>query len=135
MEEGVVLAAEKRIKSKLMDPRSVEKILEVRSFFSCSQSKKKEQIHSHIGTAISGLAGDAKTLVDFARVEAQNHRFTYNEEITLQALTQAVADTALNFGEGDMNSKQKPIVLFSSFIYLTPTLGLLLLFIYFINYF
>ena len=50
---------EKRLSSKLLVGESVEKIMEV---------------DSHIGAAMSGLVADARTLVDHARVEAQNHR-------------------------------------------------------------
>ena len=62
--EGVVLAVEKRLTSPLLEPLSVEKIME---------------IDSHIGAAVSGLIGDARTLIDHARIEAQNHRFTFDE--------------------------------------------------------
>jgi 20S proteasome subunit alpha 5 len=37
------------------------------------------EVDSHIGAAVSGLIGDARTLVDHARLEAQNHRFTFDE--------------------------------------------------------
>eukprot|EP00903_Cladosiphon_okamuranus_P006436 g6297.t1 len=83
--EGVILAVEKRLTSPLLEPSSVEKIMEV---------------DSHIGAAMSGLIADARTLVDHARVEAQNHRFTYDEPMRVEALTQAVCDLALSFGEG-----------------------------------
>ena len=63
---GVVLAVERRLTSPLLEPSSVVKILEV---------------DSHIGAAVSGLIGDARTLIDHARVEAQNHRFTFDEVI------------------------------------------------------
>lgn len=43
---------------------------------------------------------DARTLVDHARIESQNHRFTFDEPIGVEALTQAVCDLALGFGEG-----------------------------------
>lgn len=33
------------------------------------------------------------------QVEAQNHRFSYNEPIRVEALTQAICDLALNFAE------------------------------------
>merc|ERR1712115_121406 len=62
--EGVILAVEKRLTSPLLEPSSVEKIME---------------IDAHIGAAMSGLTGDAKTLIDYARVEAQNHTFTFDE--------------------------------------------------------
>jgi 20S proteasome subunit alpha 5 len=72
---GVVLAVEKRLASPLLDPGSVEKIAEV---------------DTHIGAAMSGLVADARTLVDHARVEAQNHRFTYDEPIGVEPLTQGM---------------------------------------------
>eukprot|EP00545_Synedropsis_sp_CCMP1620_P005528 CAMPEP_0119013638 /NCGR_PEP_ID=MMETSP1176-20130426/8635_1 /TAXON_ID=265551 /ORGANISM="Synedropsis recta cf, Strain CCMP1620" /LENGTH=244 /DNA_ID=CAMNT_0006966743 /DNA_START=81 /DNA_END=815 /DNA_ORIENTATION=+ len=91
--EGVVLAVEKRLTSPLLDPSSVEKIAE---------------IDAHVGAAMSGLVADARTLVDHARVEAQNHSFTYDEPIGVEALTQAVCDLALSFGEGsDGDSKKR----------------------------
>jgi 20S proteasome subunit alpha 5 len=90
--QGVVLAVEKRLTSILLEPSSVEKIMEV---------------DSHIGAAMSGLIGDARTLVDHARLEAQNHRFTYDEPIGVEALTQSVCDLALGFGEGSDDNKKK----------------------------
>ena len=75
-----------------MDPSSVEKLYE---------------IDSHIGCAASGIAGDARTLVDHARVECQNHRFSYNEPLGSEAVTQAVSDLAINFGEGAGDKKKK----------------------------
>jgi len=91
--QGCVLAVEKRLTSPLLDPASVEKIAE---------------IDTHIGAAMSGLVADARTLVDHARVEAQNHTFTYDEPIGVEALTQAVCDLALSFGEGsDGNSSKR----------------------------
>ena len=47
--------------------------------------------------------------METARAEAHYHRFIYKEPITVKALTQSVADLALNFGEGDITSKRKPI--------------------------
>jgi 20S proteasome subunit alpha 5 len=91
--EGCVLAVEKRLTSPLLDPASVEKIAE---------------IDAHVGAAMSGLVADARTLIDHARVEAQNHTFTYDEPMGVQALTQAVCDLALSFGEGsDGDSKKR----------------------------
>lgn len=42
----------------------------------------------HIGVAMSGLTADARTLIDHGRVETQQHRFTYNEPMPLESLTQ-----------------------------------------------
>lgn len=83
--EGVVLAVEKRLTSPLLEPASVEKIFEV---------------DTHVGVAISGLAADARTLVDHGRVECQNHRFTYDEPLRVESLTQSLCDLAMSFGEG-----------------------------------
>lgn len=82
--EGCVLACEKRLTSPLMEPRSVEKILEV---------------DDHIGAAMSGLTADARTLIDRARVECQNHRFTYGEAMSVESTTQSLCDVALRFSE------------------------------------
>ena len=50
--EGVVLAVEKRITSTLMEPTTIEKIVEVDKF---------------VGCAFSGLTADSKMLIDRAR--------------------------------------------------------------------
>lgn len=50
---------------------------------------------------MSGLTADAKTLVDHARAEAQQHRFTYNEPMPVESLTQSLCDLAMRFGEDD----------------------------------
>jgi len=90
--EGVILAVEKRITSPLMESSSIEKIME---------------IDSHIGCAMSGLTADARTMIDHARVETQNHRFSFDEPMSLESTTQALCDLALKFGE----DKQKENVM------------------------
>lgn len=82
--EGVVLVVEKRLTSPLLEPWSIEKVME---------------IDSHIGCAMSGLVADAKMLVDHARAETQQHRFSYNEAMPLESVTQSLCDLALRFGE------------------------------------
>jgi 20S proteasome subunit alpha 5 len=57
------------------------------------------EIDSHLGCAMSGLTADARTMIDHARVTAQNHNFTYDEKIKVESATQAVCDLALRFGE------------------------------------
>ncbi|XP_067931517.1 proteasome subunit alpha type-5-like [Watersipora subatra] len=84
--EGVVLAVEKRVTSPLIEADSIEKIFEV---------------DSHIGCAMSGLIADSRTLIDRARVEAQNHWFTYNEKMSVESVTQSVSNLALAFGDDD----------------------------------
>lgn len=69
------------------------------------------EIDSHIASSMSGLTADARTMIEHARVEAQvflivrcchifqNHRFNYDEPMGVEAVTQAVCDLALKFGE------------------------------------
>ena len=57
------------------------------------------EIDKHLGCAMSGLTADARTMIDHARVTAQNHNFTYDENIKVESVTQAVCDLALRFGE------------------------------------
>eukprot|EP00730_Choanoeca_flexa_P013125 TRINITY_DN4987_c0_g1_i1.p1 TRINITY_DN4987_c0_g1~~TRINITY_DN4987_c0_g1_i1.p1 ORF type:complete len:249 (+),score=75.40 TRINITY_DN4987_c0_g1_i1:214-960(+) len=83
---GVIIAVEKRITSPLMDPSSIEKIVEV---------------DSHIACAMSGLTADARTMIERARVEAQNYWFTYNEPMSVVSVAQAVCNLAMQFGEGE----------------------------------
>lgn len=83
--EGVVLGVEKRVTSVLLESSSIEKIV---------------KIDDHIGCAMSGLTADARTMIDHARSVCQNHRFSYDESLTVESCTQAVCDLALRFGEG-----------------------------------
>lgn len=91
--EGVVLAVEKRITSPLLVASSIEKVFEV---------------DSHIGCAMSGLIADSKTMIDKARVEAQNHWFTYNEKMSVESITKAVSNLALQFGEQEAGTMSRP---------------------------
>ncbi|KAL5998151.1 Proteasome subunit alpha type-5-A [Asimina triloba] len=129
--EGVVLAVEKRITSPLLVPESwlyapihlpqntVYNLLDMNvgngeEIFDCrvtvapkhepSSVEKIMEIDEHIGCAMSGLIADARTLVEHARVETQNHRFSYGEPMTVESTTQALCDLALRFGEGDEES-------------------------------
>lgn len=75
--DGVVLAVDKRSTSRLVEPKSIEKIF---------------QIDDHIGAASSGLVADARALVDRARVESQINKITYNEPIGVEALVKKICD-------------------------------------------
>lgn len=85
--EGVVLAVEKRITSTLLVTSSIKKVA---------------QLDGHMGCAMSGLVADARTLIDHARVETQNHWFTYNEKMKTESCVQSISDLAMGFGEGSM---------------------------------
>jgi proteasome alpha subunit len=79
--DGVVLIVDKRVSSKLLEASSIEKIF---------------KIDEHIGVASSGLVGDARALVDRARVECQINRVSYDEPIEVEALSKKLCDHMQN---------------------------------------
>jgi len=74
---GVVLAVEKRILSKLVEEFTIEKIF---------------KIDEHSGAAIAGLTADARILINQARVQAQINRLTYDEDIPIETMTRYIGD-------------------------------------------
>ena len=75
--EAVCLAAQIKIPSTLMDADSIDKIF---------------QVDEHVGVAISGLHADSRALINYARVQAQSFRLTYDEPVRLSMLVKAIAD-------------------------------------------
>jgi len=75
---GVLLAVDKNVTTRLIVPKSIEKIF---------------QIDGHIGVATSGLVADARRLVEDARVRAQRNRLAYDESITVSSLARYICDT------------------------------------------
>ena len=73
----MVLIVDKRVSSRLLEASSIEKIF---------------KIDEHIGVASSGLVGDARALVDRARIESQINRVTYDEKIDVEALSKKLCD-------------------------------------------
>ncbi|NWZ17583.1 PSA5 protein, partial [Agelaius phoeniceus] len=88
--EGVCLAVEKRITSPLMEPSSIEKIVEIDSHIGGGHKDIKFPYFGHMG--LMGI---------FIWIFLQNHWFTYNETMTVESVTQAVSNLALQFGEED----------------------------------
>ena len=60
---------------------------------------------------MSGLIADSRTMVDRARVDAQNHWFVYNEPMSVQSVTQAVSNLAMKFGEDNDDDNEKAMVI------------------------
>ena len=75
--EGVVLAAEEKLTSRLQDPNFLWKIF---------------QIDEHIGAAIAGLSSDARILIDQARIQAQRNRLMYDEPIYIEAIAKIIGN-------------------------------------------
>src|SRR3989449_17447 len=79
---GIVLMADKKIGSRLVETSSIEKIF---------------QIDEHVGAATSGLVADARVLVDYARLVAQINKVTYSEKIGVDLLVKRICDYKQNY--------------------------------------
>ena len=80
--DGVLLVADKRINDELIIPTSIEKIF---------------QIDDHICATASGILSDGRILIDRARLVAQQHRVTYDEDVELKLLVKDICDIKQNF--------------------------------------
>ncbi len=75
--DGVILAVDKRISSRLVEEESIEKIF---------------QLDDNMGAVTSGLVADARVLVERARVESQLNKVTYSEPIDIGILAKKICD-------------------------------------------
>lgn len=76
--DGVVLVAEKRITSKLLETsRTMEKMY---------------KIDDHISMAVAGITADANILVNYSRLSAQRHTLAFSEPVPVEQLIQTVCD-------------------------------------------
>ncbi|AWU78144.1 uncharacterized protein C5L36_0E02060 [Pichia kudriavzevii] len=75
--DSVVLACERRTTLKLQDPRI--------------NPTKINKIDYHVQLAFAGLNADARVLIDKARVEAQSHKLTLEDPVSVEYLTKYVA--------------------------------------------
>ncbi|MEI7961555.1 MAG: archaeal proteasome endopeptidase complex subunit alpha [archaeon] len=80
--DGVVLAADKSIQSKLVIPESIEKIF---------------KIDDNIAVVSAGLVGDARRLVGIARRQAQDNKMVYSENIQVETMAKEIAETKQAF--------------------------------------
>jgi len=80
--EGVILIADRRVGSRLLEATTIEKIY---------------KIDEHICAATSGLVADARVLIDRARLEAQINRLTYDEPIGVKELAKKICDFKQQF--------------------------------------
>ncbi|SCU97773.1 LAMI_0F11320g1_1 [Lachancea mirantina] len=76
--DGIVLAAERKVTSKLLEQGS--------------SSEKLYRLNDNITVAVAGLTADAEILINTARVYAQNYLKTYNEEIPVEILVRRLSD-------------------------------------------
>ncbi|MFB6087544.1 MAG: archaeal proteasome endopeptidase complex subunit alpha [Haloarculaceae archaeon] len=75
--DGVVLVADRQVRSPLVEENSIEKL---------------HRVDDHIAVASAGHVADARQLVEFAREQAQTNRLRYDEPIDVETLTTEVTD-------------------------------------------
>eukprot|EP00126_Sphaerothecum_destruens_P014914 Sdes_comp8807_c0_seq1m191 len=76
--EGIVLAAEKRITSKLLEH--------------ISTSEKIYRLNENMVCSVAGITADANILVNKARLSAERYFFSYQEPIPCEQLVQQLCD-------------------------------------------
>lgn len=58
----------------------------------CDKTEKVFKIDEHIGAASCGLIADSRVMIDFARVQCQINKVTYDEPIEVQSLVKEMSD-------------------------------------------
>lgn len=79
--DGVVLAAEKRVTSKLLDTGAVG-----------VRREKMYKLDDHVACAVAGITADANILINSCRLSAQQYMFQYQEPIPVEQLVTLVCD-------------------------------------------
>lgn len=80
--DGVVIAAEKKVGSTLIDTSSIQKVF---------------ALDEHVGCTYSGIGPDARLLIDHARHECQVYRLTYQEAMPVGQLVREIASLYQEF--------------------------------------
>lgn len=76
--EGIVLAAERKVTSTLLEQDT--------------STEKLYKLNDRTTVAVAGLTADAEILINTARIHAQNYLKTYNEEIPVEMLVRKLSD-------------------------------------------
>jgi len=75
---GIVLAAERKIVSKLLDNEK--------------KSEKMYKLDDHICCSVAGITADANILIQYARVASQRYMYAYQENIPVENLVKEVCN-------------------------------------------
>ena len=86
-DNAAVLVTERARKSSLLVSKCLDKI---------------QFLDDHVLCVYSGIVSDANILVDRARVELENHKFTFDEPMSIRSLVQTVGRTANNYSDPDL---------------------------------
>ncbi|KNH05064.1 20S proteasome subunit alpha [Perkinsela sp. CCAP 1560/4] len=81
---GIIFAAEKRIPSPLLDTEPKTEL--------GINSEKMMIIDHHIACVVAGMTSDSHILIQHAREIAQQHRYTYREDISVEDVAVRIAD-------------------------------------------
>ncbi|KAH3900911.1 probable Proteasome subunit alpha type-3 [Saccharomycodes ludwigii] len=76
--DGIVLAAERKVTSKLLEQDT--------------SNEKLYKLNDNIAVAVAGLTADAATLISTARTYAQTYLKTYNEDIPVENLVRRMSN-------------------------------------------
>jgi len=76
--EGIVLAAEKKVTSKLLESKG--------------SSEKMYRLDNHVAASVAGLTADANIVVNYARLTAQRYLIQYGQPTPIEQLVQTVCD-------------------------------------------
>ncbi|KAJ1657506.1 Proteasome subunit alpha type-3 [Dispira simplex] len=76
--EGIILAAERKVTSKLLEQDA--------------STEKLYAIHDNMVAGVAGITSDANHLVEYARTQAQQYYFSYGEEIPAEPMVQRLCD-------------------------------------------
>lgn len=80
--DGIAIISDKRIKDRLIDIESANKIYE---------------IDHHIIASAAGILSDARVLVDRAQLLSQQHRVTYDSDIEVESIIKEISNTKQAF--------------------------------------
>ncbi|TYJ57352.1 hypothetical protein B9479_001891 [Cryptococcus floricola] len=93
--EGIALAAEKKVTGKLLDLSLAPGAGvggEGAEAWMGGGGEKIFLLNNNILAGLAGITSDANSLVNFARNSAQQHLFTYDEDIPVEMLVQRLCD-------------------------------------------
>lgn len=99
IKDAIILAAEKKIASKLQVPSSIENIMKITDSSICTYS---------------GMRSDARALIEGAQAEAANHWFNFNEDMPTEGICLTICEMALSFADkkkkDDEQRREKRVV-------------------------